>query len=132
MTSSSIPSVLVVDDNQDAADSLAIALRLYGCQVEAAYGGLEGLAAASRMGPDVVILDLNMPGMDGLGAAKFLRLLPRRPHLIALTADSSESNRERTRSMGFVAHLTKPIDPDVLAQQIHEIVRRPRESDTNA
>ena len=113
-------SVVVVDDNRDAADSMAIALRLMGFETKVAYGGLDGLVAASQMEPDVIVLDLNMPGMDGLDAAAHLRLMPSHPRLIAMTADSSEATRRRTHALGFLAHLTKPVDPQVLADEIRK------------
>lgn len=115
------PSVLVADDNHDAADSLVLALRQYGCTAVAVYDALGCLALATQLQPDVIVLDLHMPGMDGFDAASHLRLLWPRPHLISLTGDSSDEAARTSRSIGFDAHWVKPIDPDRLADQIRAL-----------
>lgn len=122
MTSTSSPLVLIADDNRDAADSLALALDLYDCEAVAVYDALDCLAKADSLQPDVIVLDLHMPGMNGLDAASHLRLLAHRPHLIAVTGDSSFETVQRGKALGFVAHWVKPIDPDKLADQIHALV----------
>jgi PAS domain S-box-containing protein len=110
--------VLIVDDNLDAAESLAAVLSLKGHVVQTADGGEEALELAERDPPEVVLMDLGMPGMDGLTAARLLRTRPGgdRIRIIALTGWGQESDRERTRAAGIDQHLVKPVDPDVLLE----------------
>lgn len=116
----SVPSrrVLVVDDNADAAESLAVLLRLGGHQVRIAHDGPGALADAAAELPDLVFLDLGMPGMDGYEVARRIRQDPglRRVILVALTGWGQEQDRRRTRETGFDHHLTKPADPEALHQ----------------
>jgi CheY-like chemotaxis protein len=110
--------VLVVDDNPDAAESLAAILRLHGHQATVAWNGEEALAAARRVRPDVVLLDLGMPVLNGFQAARRLRDDPEfgSPVLMAVTAWGTDEDRRRTREAGFAHHLVKPADPaEVLA-----------------
>ena len=115
--------VLVVDDNVDAAESIAKLLRLAGHQVECVYDGPRALEGAARSRPDVVVLDIGLPGMDGYEVARRLRTLPqfRSTALIALTGYGQDSDRESSRRAGFDHHLTKPVDPDVLERLIAEL-----------
>ena len=108
--------ILVVDDNRDAADSLAALLELLGAQVRTAYDGPSALEAARLTRPEVVLLDLGMPGMDGYAVAMRLRSEPPSQPLrvIALTGWGQESDQVRTRSAGFDEHLVKPVAPDAL------------------
>jgi PAS domain S-box-containing protein len=117
--SSSVPQpptasrrILVVDDNQDAADSLGTLLQQQGHKVAVAYGGEEGVAKARQWRPDLIFLDLGMPRLDGIEAAKLLRSLSggERIALVALTGWGQEQDRQRTRDAGFNWHLVKPID----------------------
>jgi CheY-like chemotaxis protein len=110
--------VLIVDDNLDAAESLAAVLSLKGHIVQTADGGEEALELAERDLPEIVFMDLGMPGMDGLTAARLLRTRPggERIRIIALTGWGQESDRERTRAAGIDQHLVKPVDPDVLLE----------------
>src|SRR5262249_26231253 len=104
--------VLVVDDNRDAADSLAMLLKLKGHHVRLAYDGPAALVAATEFGPDLVLLDLGMPGMDGYEVARRLRQTPgvESCTLAALTGWGQEEDRRRTRAVGFDRHLVKPVD----------------------
>src|SRR5581483_9260803 len=106
--------VLVVDDNADAADSLAQILRLEGFEVEACYDGRSALEAARAFRPDLAFLDLNMPGISGTELAQRLRAEPwaRGLTLVALTGMGQKSDLEATSAAGFDAHLTKPAGPD--------------------
>ena len=115
------PLVLVADDNQDAADSLAIALSHFGCRAVAVYDAMDCLATATELHPDAIVLDLHMPGMNGLDAASRLQMLSSRPPLIAVTGDASPEAILRTKEVGFAAHWVKPIDPDKLADQIRAL-----------
>ena len=108
--------ILVVDDNQDAATTLAMLLTAMGHDVDAAFCGHEGVAKAEAMHPDLIFLDLGMPVMDGIEAAKHVRALPlgKGITLVALTGWGQERDFQRTRAAGFDVHLLKPIDPDEL------------------
>jgi signal transduction histidine kinase len=104
--------VLVVDDNVDAAQTLAAYLRLDGHRVESALDGEAALRVAELLHPDVAFIDLNMPRMDGAEVARRLRLTPwgRNARLIALTGMGQQSDIARTREAGFDEHITKPAD----------------------
>jgi signal transduction histidine kinase/CheY-like chemotaxis protein len=110
--------VLVVDDNQDAATTLAAILRQQGHDVRVAFSGTEGLAKAGQFLPNVAFLDLNMPDLDGIQLAKKLRSDPRTrmTRLVALTGMGRRSDVARTREAGFVAHLTKPASPEEIGR----------------
>jgi CheY-like chemotaxis protein/two-component sensor histidine kinase len=104
--------VLVVDDNVDAAQTLAQYLRLDGHRVESALDGEGALRIAEVLHPDIAFIDLNMPGMDGIEVAKRLRVTSwgRGAHLVALTGMGQQADVARTREAGFDEHLTKPAD----------------------
>jgi PAS domain S-box-containing protein len=110
--------VLVVDDNRDGAESLARLLRRLGYEVAAEYDGLTALERAKHFEPDVVLLDLGMPKVDGFQVCERLRAhtWKRRPCVIALTGWGRENDLARTKNAGFDAHLVKPISPDVLIE----------------
>ena len=103
--------VLVVDDNVDAAQSLALLLRLRGHDVRVAFGGEEALASVRSLEPEVVFLDIGMPGMDGYQVARRLRTdFDSTMRLFAVTGWGTDHDRERSRQAGFNGHLTKPVD----------------------
>lgn len=110
--------ILVVDDNSDVADSLAMLLRLDGHEVEVAYSAPGTLEAVQRMRPEAVFLDIGLPQMDGYEIARRLRADPsaKRVHLIALTGYGQEHDRERACEAGFGAHLVKPADTEAVNQ----------------
>ena len=118
--------VLCVDDNRDAADSEAMLLELHGCEVDVCYDGHSALAAALRFSPDVCLIDVNMPGMDGCEVARRLRSWRRgQPvYLIAVTAHGSDETREETAAAGFDLHLVKPADWDELSLALAELEQR--------
>lgn len=103
-------SILVVDDNADAADMTAQMLQMYGLNVQVAYGGEEGLASARTNHPDLIFLDIGMPTMDGYQVAEAVRADKALSGvmLIALTAWGDEASRKRAYAAGFDRHLTKP------------------------
>lgn len=102
--------ILIVDDNADAADLTAEILRFYGLSVEVAYGGPEGLASAMTLIPDVIFLDIGMPGMDGDAVARVWRGEARMldVKIVALTAWGDAASRQEPRAAGFDQHFTKP------------------------
>jgi two-component system CheB/CheR fusion protein len=108
--------VLVVDDNVDAADSLAILLRMAGYAVHIAYDGPETLKMVRAFRPDVILLDIGLPGMDGYEVARELKKLPEmeRCILVAVTGYAREDDRRRAQDAGFHFHLTKPINHESL------------------
>src|SRR5262245_63431065 len=108
--------VLVVDDNVDSAESLAVLLRFYGHDVRLAHDGEAALEEARSYRPDVMFLDLNLPKMDGYEVARRLRLEPAMSGmtLVAMTGYGQEEERRRTREAGFHLHLVKPVDFDIL------------------
>jgi len=112
--------ILVVDDNRDAAETLAVGLSLMGHRVEIALEGDEALAKAERFHPEVAVLDLGLPGMDGCQLAE--RLLGQcgatPPRLIALTGFGQPRDIRRTRTAGFAMHLVKPVDIERLAKAV--------------
>jgi CheY-like chemotaxis protein len=102
--------LLIVDDNQDAADSLVMLLRMWGHEARAAYDGATALKAACDFHPDCVLLDISMPGMDGYEVARALRSQPQLSGmcLVALSAFSSEDHRRRANEVGIDQCLVKP------------------------
>ncbi len=109
--------MLVVDDSPDVADSLALLLKTFGADVRVARSGGEGLAISAEFAPELIFLDIGMPGMDGFETARRLRELPatRRATLVALTGRGEPDLRRRAQQAGFDRHLTKPADLDELA-----------------
>jgi PAS domain S-box-containing protein len=105
--------VLVVDDQPDSTDSLALLLRLRGHEVSTAADGPGAVDEFLRSKPEVVFLDLGLPGMSGYDVARRLRAMPegRDVRLVAVTGYGTEADRERTRAAGFDLHLAKPVDP---------------------
>ena len=107
--------VLVVDDNADAAATLALLLQLKGHEAFTAGDGGAALEVAERQRPDLVFLDIGLPDMNGLEVARKLRaLLGDRAAVVALTGWGREEDRSRSRAAGCDAHLTKPVDPDAI------------------
>ena len=110
--------VLVVDDNVDSVDSLAMLLRLMGHDVATASDGLSALARADEFRPNVAILDIGLPKVNGYDLAKQIRERPwaKDVVLVALTGWGQEQHRRRSVEAGFNHHLTKPVEFDVLQQ----------------
>jgi CheY-like chemotaxis protein/two-component sensor histidine kinase len=120
--------ILIVDDNRDAADSLAMLLRTSGHDIHTAYDGLEAMQVANEFQPEVVLLDIGLPKIDGHEVALRLRREPWAQHacLIAVTGWSDETDRARSRAAGFDHHLVKPLDTGHLAQVLSSIERSAR------
>ena len=117
--------MLIVDDNVDLAESLSWLLRHHGCRVDVAHDGEMGLDLAIRNHPDVVVIDISLPGMSGYRVAQALRsVLPYRPKLIAQTAYGTRDDRGRAMAAGFDDHFIKPTEPDQLVRQVASALRR--------
>jgi CheY-like chemotaxis protein len=109
--------VLVVDDDPDSAETLAELVRLWKYEVRISFDGRSALAEARKFQPDVILLDIGLPGQDGYETARRIReqgLV--RGMLIALTGYGQDEDRRRALDAGFDRHLTKPVSPDLLQQ----------------
>ncbi|WP_052373944.1 response regulator [Chondromyces apiculatus] len=106
--------ILVVDDDVDAADSLGMLLELLGNQTHIAYDGMSAIDATRTFRPEVILLDIGMPGMDGHDTCRHIRQSPwgQDVTIIALTGWSQEQARRQSREAGFDLHFVKPVDPD--------------------
>jgi len=104
--------ILVVDDNHDAAESLATLLRLYENEVSIAHDGMEAIAVAETMRPDLILMDIGMPNLNGYRATQEIRRKPWGKHVIivALTGWGQKADRERTQEAQFDGHLVKPVN----------------------
>lgn len=118
--------VLVVDDNRDSADSLALLLRLAGHETTVAYDGPAAVDAVDAFAPDLVLLDIGLPGLNGMDACRRMRAAPGggRLRIVALTGYGREDDRQRSREAGFDAHLVKPVDQDALLQLLASMPQR--------
>jgi PAS domain S-box-containing protein len=116
--------VLVADDNRDAAHTLAMLLRLDGHEVRAVHDGVEALAAGDAFEPQLVLLDIGMPLLDGYETARQIQERPwgKQAHLVALTGWGLEADRRRALAAGFHEHLVKPAEPDALKAVIDRVV----------
>lgn len=112
--------ILIVDDNVDAANALAILLKLEGHETEAAYRARDAIERASAFNADVVVLDIGLPEMDGYTVAEHIRARHNGVHLIALTGYGQPEDIERAYARGFDHHMTKPADPTALLRLIDE------------
>ena len=110
--------ILVVDDNRDAASSVAVLLKMLGHVVETAHDGLEAVERASAFEADVILLDIGMPRLNGYEAARRIRALPREAPLtlIAVTGWGQDDDRRRSEDAGFDFHLVKPVDLPALTR----------------
>jgi two-component system CheB/CheR fusion protein len=106
--------ILIVDDNADTVESLAMLLRLYGHDVSTAQSGPEGLQSALSQIPEVILADLGLPGIDGYEVARRIREHTQAPLLVAMTGYGQPEDRQRSKDAGFDYHLVKPIDPEKL------------------
>lgn len=108
--------ILVTDDNRDAADSLAMLLRVSGHEVDVAYEGAEAIKKAEAWRPEVMLLDIGMPEMNGYDVCRTIRQAPwgKDIRIVALTGWGQDQDRRSTREAGFDSHLVKPVDAGVL------------------
>ena len=109
---------LIIDDNRDAATTMAMFVEELGGTAFTAFDGASGLAAVERFQPDIVFMDIGMPGLDGYEVCRRIRQMPavRQVVLVAVTGWGQAQDKQRAFEVGFDAHLTKPVDPDALAQ----------------
>jgi signal transduction histidine kinase/ActR/RegA family two-component response regulator len=126
--------VLIVDDNRDSADSLALLLRRHGNEVHTAYDGIAALSAVESFRPEVVLLDIGLPELDGYDAARRIREQSngRNITLIAVTGWGQEKDRNRSYEAGFDAHVTKPVEPGTLEDLLRGLPGRDRRSKATA
>jgi CheY-like chemotaxis protein len=118
------PRILVVDDNVDAASGLGRLLSLLGYDVRVVNDGAAAVAEIGPFAPQAVLLDLGMPGMDGLQTAERIRQCEKGHdvYLIAVTGWGQDKDRQRTEAAGFVAHLTKPVNLDQLEALLSRLI----------
>jgi CheY-like chemotaxis protein len=114
--------ILVVEDEPDGAQTMATLLRLYGHDARVARNGHAALQDAEGDPPDVVLLDIGLPGLDGYEVARQIREQSRQkpPFLIAITGYGQEEDRRRSHEAGIDLHLLKPVDPE----KLHELLDR--------
>jgi len=114
--------VLVVDDNLDGAESLALFISLLGHKVDVAHSGPEALELLSHRMPHVIFLDIGLPGLSGYEVAQRIRKLPLgdQVHLIALTGWGTDEDKQKALEVGFSQHLTKPVDPTVVERILND------------
>jgi two-component system, sensor histidine kinase len=121
--------ILIVEDNADAREALRVLLELEGHTVEAAAEGLKAIEIASAKVPDIALVDIGLPGLDGYGVARELRKLSgRRSVLIALTGYGQPEDRRRALDAGFDEVLVKPVDPAALTTLLATLEIPGRES----
>jgi CheY-like chemotaxis protein len=119
------PSVLVVDDNRDAADMIAVMLDISGWDTRAVYSGPDALAAVAQSRPDVILLDIGMPEMSGFTVASRLKRTygARCPVLVALTAWADAATKAQCKAVGMVKHLAKPVEMTDLVSSLDAVIR---------
>lgn len=117
--------ILVVDDNQDSATSLATLLQLGGHETHTAFDGFEAVQAAGALQPDVILLDIGLPILDGYEAARRIRAQPwgRSIVLVALTGWGQDEDRQKSKDAGFNSHLVKPVEFAVLNELLASVGR---------
>ena len=115
--------ILVVDDNHDAAHSLALLLTMNGHETHTEHDGLAAVAAVATFRPDVILMDIGLPGLNGYDAARRIRAEhsgPHRPVLVAVTGWGQTEDRQRSKEAGFDAHVVKPMDDVTLGRMLAE------------
>jgi CheY-like chemotaxis protein len=115
--------VLIADDNEDAGETLAMMLRMLGHDVRTAINGQDAISVGETFDPALVCLDLGMPVLDGLAAARAMRKQPwgQRALLVAMTGYGQDEDRRRTSEAGFDVHLVKPVDPLEIIRLLEKI-----------
>lgn len=116
--------ILLVDDNQDGAETLAFLMRQNGCQVEVCYDGPSALTKLKTFEPDACVIDINMPKMTGYELARAVSTREHVPVLATLTAYDDYTHLDRAVDAGFELHFTKPVDPEELIDQLERAVAK--------
>jgi CheY-like chemotaxis protein len=121
--SATLRKILVVDDNADVAESMTMLLQLLGSDVRTASDGYKAIEVAGEFLPEIVMLDIGLPGRDGLETAREIRRQPwgKNMVLIAVTGWGQDSDFRRSREAGFDHHVVKPMDPDVLMELLDSL-----------
>ena len=116
--------MLIVDDNTDSARSLAVLQSRRGHETRTAFTGPDAVAAAAEFLPEVVLLDIGLPGMDGFEVARRLRAMPALAHafIVAMTGYGSDEDRAQAQAAGFDQYLVKPADLDLLREWLRSRV----------
>ncbi len=117
--------ILVVEDNRDSAESLAMLLTLAGNETHTAYDGLEAVEAAATFRPDVILLDIGLPRMNGYEACRLIREQPwgKNMVLVALTGWGQEEDRQKSKDSGFDGHIVKPVEQAAVMKLLAELER---------
>jgi two-component system cell cycle response regulator DivK len=123
-STSSDQRVLLVEDNEDNRTIYSTVLRYLGYQVIEAADGLQAVALARSEHPDIVLMDISIPGIDGWEATRVLREDPatRALPIVALTAHALSDDRERAAKAGFTSYLTKPIEPNAVVAEVRRLI----------
>jgi two-component system cell cycle response regulator len=118
------PSILVIEDNRDNRELIAYLLEAYGFAPRLAAGGVEGVRMALEEPPDLILLDIRMPGMDGYEVVAALKPHPAlaRTRIVAVTASAMLDDRKRIDDAGFDGYIRKPIDPETFADTITDLL----------
>ena len=118
--------ILLIEDDDDARDSMAELLRLDGHDVKVASNGNDGVTSASSSSPEVVLIDIGLPDIDGYEVARRLRSNPTtaRLRLVAVTGYGTQEDRKRALAAGFDEHLAKPVEPDELDALLQQAAGR--------
>jgi signal transduction histidine kinase/ActR/RegA family two-component response regulator len=116
--------ILIADDNADVSEAFAIMLETLGHDVEIATNGVEAVGKADQFRPEIIVLDIGMPGINGYGAARLIREKEwgKKVVLVAITGWGNESDKRLSQEAGFNAHLVKPVDPVELSQLLESLV----------
>jgi CheY-like chemotaxis protein len=122
--------VLIVDDNRDSAESLAMLLEMSGHEVTAVHDGPDAIRASASIHPDVVLLDLGLPGLNGYEVCRHIRQQPwgKNIMLIAQTGSGMEEDKQLTHAAGFDLHMVKPLDLDAVVQLLASLPEHKRAS----
>jgi len=124
-----VARVLVVENKPENLELLVYILSAFGHQPLVAHDGVEGVAAARELRPDIVVMDLQMPRMDGYQAARALKGDPELRHipLLAVSAYAMVGDRETVMASGFDGYLTKPIDPETFVHDVEQLLEHSRQ-----
>ena len=114
--------ILIIEDNATNLELMLYLLRAFKYEADGASDGLSGLEAARTGAYDLILSDIQMPGIDGYELARLLSLSPQRPSLIAVTALAMEGDREKLLAAGFDGYVSKPIDPEAFVRQIESFL----------